>query len=126
MPGFQADVMGSGIAAQAAAAINGSGTPNVTATGSGQSDAYALITSTTEFTTVASGTGARLPGTSGRVVGGDVLVVVNQGANTLAVYPPTGFKIGLAATNAAVNVASGKVGLFLARGDGNYFQLVGA
>lgn len=126
MPGFQADVMGAGMAAGAAAAINGDRLASQTATGSAQADAFALTASSTEFTTVAAGTGARLPGTSSRVVGGDILAVFNQGANALLVYPPVGFKIGLAATNAGVSVASGKSALFAARGDGNYFSFISA
>lgn len=126
MPGFQADVMGAGMSGGAAAAINGDRVGAATATGSAQADAYALTSSSTEFTTVASGTGARLPSTASRVVGGDILAVFNQGANTLLVYPPVGFKIGLAATNAGVSVASGKSALFAARGDGNYFSFISA
>lgn len=126
MPGFQADVMGAGMAAGAAAAINGDRQAAQTATGSNQATAFALTASSTEFTTVGASTGAILPGTSGRVVGGDILAVFNQGASTLTVYPPVGFKIGLAATNAGVSVASGKSALFAARGDGNYFAFVSA
>lgn len=126
MPGWTLDLMGSGLSAGAANAINGASTPVQTALGSTQGTAYALTTSTTEFTTVAASTGAILPGTGGRAQSGDILFVINQGANALSVYPPVGFKIGLAATNAAVSIASGKTGLFQVRGDGNYFALLGA
>lgn len=126
MPGWTADMMGSGFSAGAANAVNGNSTPSQTATGSTQATAYPLTTSTTEFTTVAASTGAVLPGTGGRIQSGDIVFVINQGANPLAVYPPVGFKIGLSATNTSVAVASGKTALFQARGDGNYFSLSGA
>lgn len=126
MPGFQADIMGSGIPALAAAAINGSGQASQTATGSTQATAFALTTSSTEFTTVAASTGAILPAPGGRVSTGDILAVYNMGANALTVYPPVGFKIMLAATNAGVSVPSGKSALFGARGDGNYFSFISA
>lgn len=126
MPGFTSNMMGAGLSAGQASAVNGDAQIGQTALGNSQATAFALSTSTTEFTTVAASTGAVLPAMGKRVGGGDVLAVINQGANALSVYPPVGFKIGLAATNAAVSVASGKVGLFLSRGDGNYFALIGA
>lgn len=126
MPGFQKDLMGVGMPAQQAQALNGVGQASQTATGSTQATAFAITTCSTEFTTVAASTGAILPATGLNVSTGDVLAVFNQGASTLTVYPPVGFKIGLAATNAGVSVASGKSALFLARGDGNYFSLIGA
>lgn len=126
MLGFQTDMMGSGISWPAAQAIGGQQQLSQTATGSSQATAFALTAPTTEFTTAAASTGAILPATGLRVTGGDALVVVNNGANTLSVYPPVGFKIGLAATNAAVSIATGKAAMFLARGDGNYFAIVSA
>jgi len=126
MLGFQTDMMGAGISWPAAQAIGGLQQLGQTATGNSQATAFALTAATTEFTTAAASTGAVLPAIGFRVTGGDALVVVNNGANALSVYPPVGFKIGLAATNAAVSVASGKSALFLARGDGNYFAIVSA
>jgi hypothetical protein len=126
MPGFMKDVIGSGVAPLVAQNINGVGQGAQTATGSTQADAFALTTCSTEFTTVAASTGARLPAPGLNVGPGDILAVYNQGASTLTVYPPVGFKIGLAATNAGVSVASGKSALFGSRGDGNYFAFLSA
>jgi uncharacterized membrane protein YgdD (TMEM256/DUF423 family) len=126
MPGFQADIMGSGAPAQLAAAINGTGQMSQTALGTNQATAFALTASQTEFTTVASGTGAILPAVGGRVNAGDLLAVYNKGANALLVYPPVGGAIMLSAANAGVSVPSGKSALFGARGDGNYFSLISA
>lgn len=126
MPGFTKDLMGVGVPAQQAQTINGVGEAGKTATGADQAGAYALTTCSTEFTTVAASTGARLPAAGLNVSTGDILAVFNQGASTLSVYPPVGKKIGLAATDAAVSITTGKSGLFMAKGDGNYFALLGA
>lgn len=126
MPGFTLDMMSAGLSAGAANAINGASLGAQTATGASQGTAFLLGNSTTEFTTVAASTGAILPAAGGRVLGGDVLVVVNQGANALSVYPPIGKQVGLIAANSPATVASGKTGIFLSRGDGNYFAVLGA
>jgi len=126
MPGFQKDMMGAGLTGPQARNINGVGEGGKTATGTNQATAYALTTCSTEFTTVAASTGAILPDTTKQVLGGDILAVYNQGASTLTVYPPVGFRIGLAATNAGVSIATGKSALFGARGDGNYFLFLSA
>lgn len=126
MPGLVKDMMGSGLTGPQAQAINGNAQINQTALGSTQGTAFALSASSTEFTTVAASTGAVLPGTTTRISPGDALAVFNQGANSLTVYPPVGFKIGLTATNGGVAVASGKSAYFSARGDGNYFAFISA
>jgi len=124
MSGFQQDMCGTGVAPGTAASIAGSLQLSQTATGSNQTTAFAITSSTTEFTTVAASTGAILPVL--RVTANDALYIVNNGANTLSVYPPVGFKIGTGATNAAVSIAAGKAGEFVARGDGNYFANISA
>jgi hypothetical protein len=126
MPGFVKDMMGSGLTGPQAQAINGNVQLGQTATGSTQGTAFPLQFSGTEFTTVAASTGAVLPGTGFRLNPADILAVYNQGANALSVYPPVGGRIGLAAVNAAVSVASGNAALFVVRGDGNYFRLLSA
>lgn len=126
MLGFQADMMGCGVPWPVAQTMAGAQVLAQTATGNNQATACVLNSANTEFTTVAASTGAILPGTTGRVTAGDVLLVVNNGANTLAVYPPVGFRIGTTATNGAVSVPANKTALFQARGDGNYFAFVSA
>ena len=126
MLGFQTDMMGSGLPWPMAQAFAVAQLLSQTAIGNSQATAFALTASTTEFTTVAASSGAVLPASGLRVSAGDVLLVVNNGANALAVYPPVGFKIGTAATNASVSVAAGKTAMFAARGDGNYFAVVSA
>lgn len=81
-----------------------------TATGSAQTDAYALTTTVTEFTTVAASTGAVLPAATP----GLVMVVANFGASTLTVYPGTDDKINNGtATTGGFSVAANKTGFFL-------------
>jgi hypothetical protein len=126
MPEFQKDMMGVGMSALMANTLNGVGQGAQTATGSTQADAFALTTCSIEFTTTAASTGARLPAAGLNVVAGDILAVFNQGASTLTVYPPVGFKIGLTATNGGVSIATGKSAIFSARGDGNYFAIISA
>jgi hypothetical protein len=123
MPGFLVTMMGAGLSAGQANAINGYGTAGQTATGATQGTAFPLTTEFTEFTTVAASTGALLPAPTGvRPPGtGDAFLVANQGANALLVYPPVGFQIGLAGANTGVSVASGKVGYFVAKGNGNFW-----
>ena len=62
----------------------GTYTAGATATGSTLGTAYTVTTSTTVFTTVASGTGAVVTGTLGTRY-----AIYNRGANTLNVYPPS-------------------------------------
>lgn len=126
MRGFTLDMMGVGASAGLASAVNGAMLLSQTALGNSQATAFALTVSVTEFTTVAASTGAILQGTTTRVRQGDPVTVVNNGANALSVYPPVGFKIGTAATNAALSVPAGKSAIFLARGDGNYFAVLSA
>jgi len=107
---FKQNVMGSGIPAGAAQYIIGGTSVGLTATGTGQSDAYALQTSNSQFTTVAASTGAILPSFAQP---GDVCRVYNNGANTLSVYPQTGGAINNGATNAAFSVAANKSAQFV-------------
>lgn len=59
----------------------------LTATGTGQSDAYEVTTAKAAFSTVAAGAGAVL---SALAVTGDSQLIYNGGANALNVYPPAG------------------------------------
>lgn len=123
MPGFLRTMMGGGLSSGQANAINGYGTLGATATGATQATGYLLQNEFTEFTTVAASTGALLPAPTAvnAPVTGDAFFVANQGANALLVYPPLGFSVGTAATNAGVSVAAGKVGYFVSKGNGTYW-----
>lgn len=63
--------------------VVGSSAKNLTATGSTRSDAYQLKDSINSFSTVTSGTGAKLPACENNCM----CVVNNYGASTLTVYP---------------------------------------
>lgn len=68
----------------------------ITASGTTQATAYATDFGVNAFSTVASGSGARL---SVNAVGGDSQLIYNGGANQLKVYPPSGAQINALGTN---------------------------
>ena len=85
--------MGAGCPALQAQASVGLLTTNsnaLTATGNSQGTALALPSDFNVFTTVAASTGAILPATGPQCNVGDSFIIVNHGAQTLSVYPPTG------------------------------------
>lgn len=106
---FKANLMGLGTPAGQAGAILGGANTGLTATGSTQSDALALSATNSQFSTVASGTGAILPS---YMQPGDYCRVFNNGANTLLVYPVSGAAINNGATNAGFSVAANKSAQF--------------
>lgn len=80
------------------------GIPNLTATGITQGTALSLPSGFCVFTTVASGTGAKIP--SDATVG-SIWEVWNAGANDLLVYPLSGAQIQAFGTNLPATVVSG-------------------
>jgi hypothetical protein len=98
----------------------------LTATGSTQGTALTLPTDFNVFTTTAASTGAILPATGFQVQVCDTIIIVNHGANSLAVYPPSGGTIGTGAANASYAVASGKTAWFLVIGSNAYAASVSA
>lgn len=80
-----------------------------TATGTTQATAFAIASKFTLFGTVGASSGAILP-TRGRVL------VVNNGANALSVYPPVGGNINGGTLNAAFSVTNAKSALFESNG----------
>lgn len=79
----------------------------VTATGTVSGDALLITRNFCEVTTVAAGTGVRLPGPGGQAITGARIVVWNAGANTLNVYPMAGGQIDALGTDTADTIASG-------------------
>ena len=78
----------------------------LTATGTTQATALALVSNFAIFSTVAAN--------SGCLVSGDKdSVIVNGGVNPLTVYPPVGMNFNGGTTNAGFTVTNGKTGLFL-------------
>lgn len=75
------------------------------ATGTTQADALELSNGSNVIATTASGTGVKL-WRNAQI--GDTQCVFNDGANDLAVYPPTGCTINGAAADASVIISSGQ------------------
>jgi hypothetical protein len=84
-------------------AMPGNTDAGVTATGAAQATAYAIYRYKTMFTTVAVGTGGRLP----TIVAGDSRRVLNRGANPLLIYPGSGASIESLAANAPMTIPVG-------------------
>jgi len=103
------NLMGVGVAAAQATQIVGNVADNLTATGTAQVDALPLAAGANVFSTVASGTGARLFTASDI---GDTQTVYNQGANSLNIYPPVGGTIQGLSVNAALAVVTGSATTF--------------
>lgn len=111
-----AKMMGFGLAPQVAGAVTGDVVIGLVATGTIQSNALALSANHNLLATVAAATGVILPAVSTPpglgVSAGDQITIYNNGANTVNVFPPVGSQIGIAATNAAVTIVSGKASRF--------------
>ena len=76
-------VLASGVNSMSTVAICGDGGIGLSATGTTQTDAYQLNRIYNDVTTVASGSGVKLPITEE----GEVIYITNSGANSLKVYP---------------------------------------
>lgn len=100
------NLMGTGTAPLAAqATATGILANTLTATGNSQGTALALPSDFNVFTTVAASTGTIMPS---NCLPGDWFTIVNHGASTLSVYPPTGGKIANGSANAAFSVGANK------------------
>jgi hypothetical protein len=88
--------------------IGGQGATGLTAAGSTQGTALALVASNNVVATTGASTGVILPA----VQGGEEVWVYNAGASTLTVYPPTGAAINSGAANAGFAVATTKSATF--------------
>jgi hypothetical protein len=56
----------------------------------------------------------------------DTIILVNHGANAIAVFPPTGYTIGTGAANASLSVPAGKTAWFLVVGATSFAASVSA
>lgn len=113
------------LGAQAALAVLGSLSASIAAAGSAQSTATLLSNANNIVTTVAAGSGVRLPVTP-VVSANDRLHVANHGVNTLVVYPPSGGKLGTASTNVPAMIAPGKCADFFCVDGTNYTAVLSA
>jgi hypothetical protein len=116
---FPSRVQGSGQSGGSAQAICGDVSAAVTATGSTATDALSVSTVFVRSATTASGTGVKLPAPEA----GAMMVVRNDGAETLTVYPPTGSTVNGSASD---SIAAGKANLYFGTGTTTWVSLDGA
>lgn len=109
----------------AALAVLGSLASSLSAAGTTQATATLLGSANNVVTAVGAGAGVRLPGTP-TVSANDRLHVANHGANTLAVYPPTGGKLSNNTANVPALVAPNKCGDFFCIDGTNYTAMLSA
>lgn len=123
---FKNHLMGLGTPGILADAQLGGFDATVTALGTNQATAYQIVKSHTTVTTAGSGTGLLLPVTA-LVESADNGWIVNQGANTIAVYPQVGGSINGLSANTSVTIASNKAAHWQSiDGALNYSIIVGA
>ena len=119
--------MGSGVPAGQAQADQGILNANsnaLTATGNSLGTALALPSDFNIFTTVGSSTGCIMPSTASPT---DEYTIVNHGANTLSVYPPTASaKIANGSAGAAFSVAATKTAFLICLDGTNWAASVSA
>jgi hypothetical protein len=116
---FPSRVQGSGQSGGSAQAICGDVAAALTATGSSATDALQLSAAINRVSTTAASTGVKLP----TAETGAMVMVRNDGANTLTVYPPTGSTINGSASN---TIAAGKADLYFGTGTTTWVSLDGA
>jgi hypothetical protein len=92
---------------------------SISAAGTNQATATALSNVFNVVTTVASGQGVVLPSPKA----GDVVIVANQGANALSVYPASGHSINNLSTNTAQSLAIDTRRIFFAVTNSKWYSL---
>lgn len=108
MPMLLTKLMSSGMSSGLVQALGDDVLDSQTATGTNQATAFETSTAIVRFTTVASGTGCLLDNGAR----GDSQFIINDGANTLSVYPPTGHTINGQSSNVAFTIAAGSWATF--------------
>ena len=115
-------IQGSGNAGQSAQAIVGFVTKAAAATAAAQGGQL-LPTSIVEYATSTINYGPTLPADAAP---GDKYWVGNTSANTIKVWPASGFKINGGSADAALSIATLKSATFVSLGDGNWFANLSA
>ena len=110
---------------QGAFAVLGDLSTAVSAAGTNLATATLLTAANSIVTTVGAGAGVRLPVTP-TVSAKDRLHVANHGANTLAVYPPSGGALSANTAGVPLMLAPKKSADFVCLDGTNYSALVGA
>jgi hypothetical protein len=115
-------ILGSGNAGQSAQAIVGFVSKAQAATAAAQGGQL-LPTSIVEYSTSTANYGPTLPSDSAP---GDTYLVANTSANTIKVWPASGFKINGGTADAALSIATLKTASFTSLGDGNWIAVASA
>ena len=116
---FPSRVQGAGQSGGATTAICGDVASALPATGSSATDALQLSAVVSRVSSAAASTGVKLPAPEA----GAMMVVRNDGANTITVYPPTGSTINGSASN---TIAAGKADLYFGTSGTTWVSLDGA
>ena len=95
-------IMGGGVSAGMAKAINGDVNAAVSAAGTTQGTATTLKAAINAVTTAAASSGVIMED----VEIGDQYEILNLGANAVTVYPPTGGRVNAIATNGGFTLAT--------------------
>jgi hypothetical protein len=116
---FPSRVQGAGQSGGATVAICGDVQSAVVATGSSAGDALQVVAAIVRSGTTAASTGVKLPAAES----GAMMVVRNDGAETLTVYPQTGTTIN---GSTSASVAAAKATLFFGTSPTTWVTLAGA
>lgn len=116
---FPSRVQGAGQSGGATTAICGDVSASVTAAGSSATDAESVSAVVTRVSTAAASTGVKLP----TVEVGAMMVVRNDGANALTVYPQTGTTINGSSSD---SISAGKANLYFGTSATTWVSLDGA
>lgn len=116
------NMMGLGLSAGQAGAINGTVTLNQTASGASQG-AQTLPSDFVVYSSSTASTGPTLPAIASP---GDEIMIANNTANTINVWPPIGGKVQNSAVNAADTILTGRSAYYIALGNGDFIHLQGA
>lgn len=123
MPAIPTRLMGVGNSALSATAICGGVANTLTAAGTTNANALFLSAEINVVTTAAAGTGVRLM----PIEVGSAVLVANQGANALLVYPGTGVQIdALTATTGGFSIPVGKSAMFYGVSGTQWISQLGA
>jgi hypothetical protein len=124
MPQIKANLMGTGTPAEQAKSISGRVVTGLTSSGSSsQANSLAISAEINVVTTTGANTGVRLPA---NLSAGDSMLVVNNGASTLFIYPPVGGIINGGSADAKVDVATLKGALCTCINGLDFSVVVGA
>lgn len=115
---FPSRVQGSGTSGGQTQAICGDVSASVTAAGSSATDAQSVSAVVTRVSSAAASTGVKIPAPEV----GAMMVVRNDGANTLTVYAATGTING----SASDSIAAGKANLYFGTSASTWVSLDGA